>query len=112
MDMKKYFETGLMVLCAAGFFGFIYPELCLTTDTVKVMETTEEVAKAKEIATAKETTTAKEIATVKETTSVNIETDLELISRIYNNKNALNPGQIRIRFRLKELINERNPNAR
>ena len=80
--MKKYFETGLMILCAAGFFGFIYPELCLTTDTVKVAES--------------------EVAPV---------TERELIRRIYDTRITLPPPQARLRFRLLEIAKGQN-NAR
>jgi hypothetical protein len=69
--MKKYFETGLMVLCAAGFFGFIYPELCLTEDTVKVIQCEEAE-----------------------------ENGPELIKRIYNDRLSRTPAQIRFRFRV------------
>jgi len=71
--MKKHLETALMILCAAGFFGFIYPELCLTTDTVKVVECEE--TKTEEIKTE--------------------ETNRELIRKIYTDRNT--PPQIRFR---------------
>ncbi len=35
--MKKILETGMMIAAAYGFFGFIYPELCLIEDTCKVV---------------------------------------------------------------------------
>lgn len=36
--MKKILETGLMIAAACGFFGFIYPELCLIEDTCKIVD--------------------------------------------------------------------------
>jgi hypothetical protein len=39
--IKKYFETGLFILCAAGFFGFIYPELVFIEETVVTAESGE-----------------------------------------------------------------------
>lgn len=35
--MKKYIETAIMLAAVCGFFGFIYPELCLMEDTCKVI---------------------------------------------------------------------------
>ncbi|MCL2050327.1 MAG: hypothetical protein FWG91_01150 [Lachnospiraceae bacterium] len=75
--MRKYLETGLMILCAAGFFAFIFPELCLTNDTVKVIESEKEE-----------------------------ENDPELIRAIYNERFALTPTQVRFRFRLLDLLEE------
>ncbi|MCL2717713.1 MAG: hypothetical protein FWE14_02915 [Lachnospiraceae bacterium] len=77
--MKKYLETGLMILCAAGFFGFIYPELCLTKDTVKVIE----------------------IEATKEECQIE-KNGHDLIKAIYNERLSLTPAQIRLRFRLFE----------
>ena len=75
--MKKYFEAGLMILCAAGFFGFIYPELCLTTDTVIVIEN-----------------------------EMEDESDYDLIRRIYDTKSTLPPPQLRFRSRVWELFSK------
>ncbi|MDR2888513.1 MAG: hypothetical protein LBV33_01575 [Lachnospiraceae bacterium] len=36
--MKKYLETGMMIVAICGFFGFVYPELCLIDDTYRVAE--------------------------------------------------------------------------
>ena len=66
--MKKYIETGLMILCTAGLFGFIYPQLCLTTDTVKVIEC-DEVQ----------------------------DSDIKSISGIYNDRHTLTPIRVRFR---------------
>ena len=73
--MKKYFETGLMVLCAAGFFGFIYPELCLTEDTVKIVES-----------------------------ETGDDKDSMRVSDIYNDRYAFTKDQVRIRFRIKDIV--------
>lgn len=75
--MKKYLETGLMIICAAAFFGFIYPELCLTTDTVKVVESNP--------------------------TQEN-DRDPKKISNLYNDNQALTPTAIKIRFRFRDRI--------
>ncbi len=35
--MRKILETGIMIAAAYGFFGFVYPELCLIEDTCKIV---------------------------------------------------------------------------
>ena len=79
--MKKYLETGLMILCAAAFFGFIYPELCLTTDTVRVIESNNPETKE-----------------IKPKETKPEETTREQIRKIYTNRST--PPQIRIRSRI------------
>lgn len=78
--MKKYLEAFLMILCCAGFFGFIYPELCLTSDTVAI--------------------TAGEAAS---------EAPPD-ISNLYNTNLIAPHEQIRFRFRIQDIINRhKNP---
>ena len=76
--MKKHLETGLMIICAAAFFGFIYPELCLTPDTVKVVESP--VSQEEAGGTGKK------------------------VAGIYNNSQALPALPVKIRFRIRDLV--------
>lgn len=34
--MKKWLETGILLLAAAGFWGMVYPDLCFVQDVCKV----------------------------------------------------------------------------
>ncbi|MCL2254421.1 MAG: hypothetical protein FWC09_08245 [Lachnospiraceae bacterium] len=81
--MKKHLETGLMILCTAAFFGFIYPELCLTSDTVNIK--------------------------IEAETANEKDPD---ITNLYINKFNIPPEQIRIRFRIRDMVNERKLNDR
>lgn len=111
--MKKVWETGMLLLAVAGFWGMIYPDLCFTQDVCRIVYEETAVTKADAAAatdTAEERTEAADgveaaAGTAAEPDGIGIKSEkchgeggTDMFTQICEAK----PEQLRIKFRLFE----------